>query len=64
MSTLIALASYGLRAVGRRLEGVGTRRALNVSGTPQHWVCKPYQPRALCAVAPHLLPGLRGGGRA
>eukprot|EP00964_Phaeocystis_antarctica_P100434 scaffold66073_cov75-Phaeocystis_antarctica.AAC.1 len=28
----------------------------NVSGTPTLGL---YQPRALCAVAPHLLPGLR-----
>eukprot|EP00964_Phaeocystis_antarctica_P063480 scaffold38122_cov64-Phaeocystis_antarctica.AAC.3 len=29
----------------------------NVSGTPT--ALGLYQPRALCAVAPHLLPGLR-----
>eukprot|EP00964_Phaeocystis_antarctica_P020817 scaffold11521_cov68-Phaeocystis_antarctica.AAC.2 len=33
----------------------------NVSGTPTLGL---YQPRALCAVAPPLLPGLRGGGDA
>eukprot|EP00964_Phaeocystis_antarctica_P076877 scaffold47601_cov51-Phaeocystis_antarctica.AAC.1 len=40
--------------------GQGTPLGLpsNVSGTPTLGL---YQPRALCAVAPHLLPGLRGG---
>eukprot|EP00964_Phaeocystis_antarctica_P015951 scaffold8833_cov58-Phaeocystis_antarctica.AAC.5 len=46
----------------RRLTSHSTPLGLSsiVSGTPTLGL---YQPRALCAVAPPLLPGLRGGER-